>query len=189
MWSSPLFWIVVAVLVFWWLGAYNRLARLRSVVLQKEVALMQEMTACVNMVDELQTKMTDQTTPWQQDSLQLLVRAVASLRTFMQPQTLHALKSEQLQTLANALQALKKCALPISKEDDGLPETSWTLWHVRLTDIAHRAVPMGLQLQNALDQYNQALEQFPASILAKVCGFSALSVDIFSTNETPHATS
>ena len=188
MWSSPLFWIVVAVLVFWWLGAYNRLARLRSVVLQREAALMQEMAACVNTVDELQAKMTDQTPPWPQDTFQLLVRAVAALRTFMQPQTLHALNSEQLQTLANALQALKKCALPITQEEVGLLERSWALWHVRLVDIADRVTPAGLQLQNALDQYNQALEQFPASILAKVCGFSTLNVDILSTNERSNAT-
>ena len=31
MWSSPLFWILVAVMVFWALGAYNRLVRLRAV--------------------------------------------------------------------------------------------------------------------------------------------------------------
>ena len=30
MWSSPLFWILVAVMVFWALGAYNRLVRLRA---------------------------------------------------------------------------------------------------------------------------------------------------------------
>ena len=30
MWSSPLFWIIVAVMVFWALGAYNRLVRLRA---------------------------------------------------------------------------------------------------------------------------------------------------------------
>ncbi|MCI5068536.1 MAG: LemA family protein [Acidovorax sp.] len=34
MWSSPLFWIAVAVAVFWALGAYNRLMRLRSAVIQ-----------------------------------------------------------------------------------------------------------------------------------------------------------
>ena len=32
MWSSPLFWILVAVMVFWALGAYNRLVRLRAAV-------------------------------------------------------------------------------------------------------------------------------------------------------------
>lgn len=34
MWSSPLFWIAVAIAVFWALGAYNRLMRLRSAVIQ-----------------------------------------------------------------------------------------------------------------------------------------------------------
>ena len=34
LWSSPLFWIVFAVLLFWALGAYNRLMRLRSAVVQ-----------------------------------------------------------------------------------------------------------------------------------------------------------
>lgn len=34
MWYSPLFWIAVAVTVFWALGAYNRLMRLRSAVVQ-----------------------------------------------------------------------------------------------------------------------------------------------------------
>ena len=34
MWSSPLFWIAFAITVFWALGAYNRLMRLRSAVAQ-----------------------------------------------------------------------------------------------------------------------------------------------------------
>lgn len=34
MWSSPLVWIVVAVVLFWALGAYNRLMRLRATVVQ-----------------------------------------------------------------------------------------------------------------------------------------------------------
>lgn len=34
MWSSPLFWIAVAIAIFWALGAYNRLMRLRSAVIQ-----------------------------------------------------------------------------------------------------------------------------------------------------------
>lgn len=34
MWSSPLFWIAVSITVFWALGAYNRLMRLRSAVVQ-----------------------------------------------------------------------------------------------------------------------------------------------------------
>ena len=34
MWSSPLFWIVFSIAIFWALGAYNRLMRLRSAVVQ-----------------------------------------------------------------------------------------------------------------------------------------------------------
>ena len=34
LWSSPLFWIAFAVFLFWALGAYNRLMRLRSAVVQ-----------------------------------------------------------------------------------------------------------------------------------------------------------
>jgi LemA protein len=188
MWSSPLFWIAVAVLVFWGVGAYNRLARLRSLVLQKEAVLMEEMVSFLSMLDELQAKMIDQALPVQPESLQSLVEAAASLSAFMPPQALNSLKSEKLHALANTLHALKKCALSSAQVDALLPETPSNLLLVRLADIAARIAPLGLQLQHALSQYNEAVMQFPASILAKVCGFGVLSVDIFSTNQEPHAT-
>jgi len=55
MWSSPLLWIVFAIALFWALGAYNRLMRLRSAVVQsfgsfdahmvRQVALLGEFNA------------------------------------------------------------------------------------------------------------------------------------------------
>lgn len=183
MWSSPLFWIVVAVLVFWGLGAYNRLARLRSAVLQRETALMQEISSCIGIFDELHAKIGQEDSLWQQDSLQSLAQAVAFLRPFMQPEALQTLKSERLHAIATALHALKVCAVPIVQLDVAMHPAPWTMWQLRWTDLADRIAPVSSQLQIALVQYNAALEQFPASLLAKICGFSALHVNILSTDD------
>lgn len=59
MWSSPLFWIVIGIALFWALGAYNRLMRLRSAVVQsfgsfdahmvRQVALLGEFNAACSV--------------------------------------------------------------------------------------------------------------------------------------------
>lgn len=60
MWSSPLFWIVFAIVLFWALGAYNRLMRLRSAVVQAFGSFDAHMVRLVALLGEFHAACTVQ---------------------------------------------------------------------------------------------------------------------------------
>lgn len=60
MWSSPLFWIAFAIALFWALGAYNRLMRLRSAVAQAFGSFDAHMVRLVALMGELHATQTVQ---------------------------------------------------------------------------------------------------------------------------------
>ena len=60
MWSSPLFWIVIAIGLFWALGAYNRLMRLRSAVVQSFGSFDAHMVRMVALLGEFNASCTVQ---------------------------------------------------------------------------------------------------------------------------------
>ena len=60
LWSSPLFWIAFAVFLFWALGAYNRLMRLRSAVVQSFGSFDAHMVRLVALLGEFGAAQTVQ---------------------------------------------------------------------------------------------------------------------------------
>lgn len=63
MWSSPLFWIAFAIALFWALGAYNRLMRLRSAVAQAFGSFDAHMVRLVALLGELHATQAVQSAP------------------------------------------------------------------------------------------------------------------------------
>jgi LemA protein len=183
--TSVMFWVVVAVLVFWALGAYNRLVGLRAQVLQALQALLGQWHASAQA---LRDALSDLTRTTESDS------AWASLGDDATNWRPLAVATKQLQSCMAGVIA-KPHVLPAMDDMASISaahEVMHAAWQRLLgqqEDLAGSPVPQNLlvlwqhqQMQaseklrdyhNAAQLYNAAATQFPAVLLAWVFSFQA----------------
>ena len=174
--SSFLPWVLAAVTVFWAVGAYNRLVRLRSDAksafarleseLQKQVQLV---LACVPPEEEQQaSQFSGGSAFWGglQGAAAQLAASLASARA-------KPLDAERIAALAAAQEVLG-IAWERAERDDAhdlagprLPENT-SSERSQLVRMAQAATE---QFDDAVGRYNQAIAQFPAVMLAWLFGF------------------
>lgn len=165
---------LAAVLVFWMLGAYNRLVRLRMAIVEAlgrcEAPLQQRAAAVASLVAGLQEELLAESATLQ---------AVSLAQTQVDAST-RALKASPVAAQAAADFSVAKAAL-----DAGLARLTSLCEHsselradarVRqaLADLRESQVALafGRQLFNtAVDAYNQALGEFPTRLLVGVYRF------------------
>lgn len=175
-------WITVAVLLFWAVGAYNRLVRLRVAAVQafsllesqwlKHLAWIevqwlhssQETTALATTTDVSEAEPPD---------LHVLQPAVAQFRACLQAAKLGPLNSESLGSLSSAWTVVRMAIRQVLADDDAgvprLPQVLSAHWEqMLLQDQA--AVDV---FNEAVQRYNQAIRQFPAILLAWVFAYRA----------------
>lgn len=175
-------WITVAVLLFWAVGAYNRLVRLRVAAVQafsllesqwlKHLAWIevqwlhssQETTALATTTDVSEAEPPD---------LHVLQPAVAQFRACLQAAKLGPLNSESLGSLSSAWTVFRMAIRQVLANDDAgvprLPQVLSAHWEqMLLQDQA--AVDV---FNEAVQRYNQAIRQFPAILLAWVFAYRA----------------
>ncbi len=184
------FWIGGALLLFWFVGAYNRLVRLRSTALQAYAALD---TALVRQVDFVQTRAAQEPTqpsldpaPEAAHSGTSLQAAAAQLSTLLASTRLQPLAPARIAALATALHVLLAAwqrlhpESVISFEADGTLSRPASLSDrdEPATDAGNGAVPLAWpepsaaaeiarnQFNLAVAQYNAAVTQFPAFVVA-----------------------
>lgn len=175
--------ILVAIALFWSIGAYNRLVRLRAEVvkafsaldnvLSVQPALIQASLPAQDLAGPDATHRTDadaEPPPEAWDRLSAVgeqyARALANARARpLDPQAMAALSSAQ-----SVLEGVWKTAGRQENENAAgavLPDALQT----RLARLADQAiVPCGL-FDDAVRAYNAAIRQFPALLLALVWGF------------------
>lgn len=172
MWSVSLDWIVLAVLVFWAVGAYNRIMRLRTSCVQAFGALdsyLQQAQGLLSEWNASQTAAEEPTAPqrladaaWQQ-SLAAMGAALAAARA----RPMHAPTVQRFERAHEAQfvawQALKN--LPGSPDEPG--------WRLRWQQQQAQTGLAADQFNTAVAQYNAAIAQFPARVLAWFFGFRA----------------
>lgn len=181
--TTVIFLIVVAILVFWTLGAYNRLVRQRAQVARRLQALaLQWQTQVQHISERLEQYAQGRETESQWASLDddalrwrpLLLAARQFLACLSALQT----RPEQLAALddASAVRAARD-----------IFETAWQRLQATQDDLAGTNIPPDLSLlwaqhepavQEKLRDYNQAVQdyheaigQFPAVLLAWLFGF------------------
>ena len=172
------FWCGVALLVFWSLGAYNRLVRMRSAIIQQYFALEAVLFKYQDLVQESITSAATATNGWRAS---VSPELGASLWTRLQVCANHA---------AMAMDRMHEHPL-LPKSADELVETSEELESAWLAlihpDVYYITVPEELKkkwsdidvlLQPELEKftavstdYNQAISMFPALFIAKLCSF------------------
>ena len=176
--SSFLPWLMVAVLTFWSVGAYNRLVRLRNAILRHFVPVDQHL-------ESRSTLLKQQIDAWAQrrdapprdlDTLQA-ARAqadAARLAAKRQPGAADAIRS-----LGVALQILAQ-----SRERAACAATADAVEPRLLQELAacdHALHYAQGQFNDAVREYNRALAQFPAVWLGALFGFR--SAGLFSNHE------
>ncbi len=191
MWSSPLIWIFVAILLFWALGAYNRLTRLRSSVVQafgavdahlvRLIALLGEFDAVQghSMGPAVASGSVDAGPPGQGPLLDPAKIAALRGATTQMGASLAVARSQPLQrdTLAaltaarSVLDATWRTAVT-EAESPGAREML-APWSIRWEEH-HAQIDLAVQVINhAAEQHDAAIHQFPARVLAWAFGFKA----------------
>ncbi len=181
--TSLVFYVVCALVVFWVLGAYNRLVGLRSQVVQALQVLATQWQA---NAQGLRSEIADLSRAPDSDS------AWASLGDDAASWRLLAQSARQFQACLAAL-AAKPHALPTRDDLSSasaaheVMQSAWQRLKSTHDDLAGEAVPQSLALlwqhqqQQALDKlqhynshasaYNHAVQQFPALLVAWIFGF------------------
>ena len=179
MWSSPLSWIVIAVALFWAVGAYNRLVRLRSTVVQAFGSLDAHLVRWLAMLGEFDAAQATS------GALDRETRSTLQGATTQLTATLAVVRARPLQ--GDAVAALSAaCAVvdavwlnlqPGADADDA--HRKMAPWRARWDELRKHNEQAAQLFNDAVLHYNTALGQFPALLLAWVFGFTparALSI-------------
>jgi LemA protein len=174
--SSFVPWVIAAVALFWAIGAYNRLVRLRSEAKHAFAVLESELTKQIQLVQEC-VPPEDEQTPSQFTGGSAfwggLQGAAAQLQASLSAARNRPLDPERIAALGAAQEVLST-AWDRAERDDAhdlagprLPEnfSGERAQRVHVTQAATE------QFNQAVARYNDAIAQFPAILLAWLFGF------------------
>ena len=174
--SSFVPWVAAAVALFWAVGAYNRLVRLRSEAKQAFAALESELAKQAQLVqqcippeeEQAQSQFTGGSAFWgglQGAAAQLQASLAAARNRPLDPERIAAL---------GAAQEVLSMAWDRAERDDAhdlagprLPE-NFNGERAQLVRMTRSAIE---NFNQAVRQYNEAIAQFPAVLLAWLFGF------------------
>ncbi|MGE4243720.1 LemA family protein [Ramlibacter sp.] len=176
--SSLLFWTALAILVFWAVGAYNRLVRLRSDVNAGFAALDAELSRQVALVLAMAPAPEDLTdsqfdggsafwTGLQSAASQFAASLAAARQKPLDPERIAAL---------GAAHEILDMAWDRALRDDAHDLAGARLPETVMQQRAHLAQATQAATENfnrAVARYNDAIAQFPALVLAWIFGFAA----------------
>lgn len=170
--SSLLSWLLLAVLVFWAVGAYNRLVRLRAEAVSAFGELHAELLRQVEMAESLLSAdaAQQQGVP---SSWAALQGAAAQLRAALGTARQRPLEAERLEALDTAqavLAAAWERAERADAHDMAGPRLPESLSAVRGQGVI-QCIACAERFSRAVTAYNQAIRQFPALLLAWLFGF------------------
>lgn len=175
------YWIGGALALFWFVGAYNRLMRLRSAALQAYAALD---AALVRQLDFVQARLAqaDAPSPWDPPAGVSLQAAAGQLATLLAATRLRSLAPTGIAALGTAMHVLLSAwqhlhpdavvsfdadgtlsrPVPLNGREELLPDAVPLAW----PEPSAAAEIARSQFNQAVAQYNAAISQFPALLVA-----------------------
>lgn len=171
--------IVLAVLLFWAVGAYNRLVRLRSASIQAFGALDAELLRRSALLGEYDAAVTGPRLP-EDAQMHAALRAsgtqFAASLAVMRARPLDASAGAALIAAGKVLEAAWQALIDASQSDSAAEGDAEAVkaMHSLIERSALQRSQIELattQFNIAVDHYNKAVAQFPASVLAWVFGF------------------
>ena len=189
LWSSPLFWIAFAIFLFWALGAYNRLMRLRSAVAQAFGSFDAHMVRLVALLGEFGAAQAVQRGPLPGDAGEgeqeaaALQGATTQLSASLAVARARPLQADAIAALAAARDVLQATWQGAARQWQDLPAApqepaamALAAWQLRWDEHQLQNEQAIRVFNEAVRQYNAAIAQFPANLLAWVFGFKAARV-------------
>ncbi|ABM35066.1 LemA family protein [Paracidovorax citrulli] len=189
-------WIFLAVLLFWAVGAYNRLVRLRSAAIQAFGGLDVHFVRITGMLGEYEAAQSP-ALPAQSEVRTALWAATTQFGACLAVARARPLDGGAAAALAAAREVLRTAWAAMARAarepregaagpgggGAGMPdspppamapgEDALALWEQRWQELwAHAALATG-QFNDAVGSYNGAIRQFPARLLAWLFGFHA----------------
>ncbi|VTU37678.1 LemA family protein [Variovorax sp. PBL-H6] len=180
--DSLLWWILGAVALFWFIGAYNRIVRLRSGALQAYATL--DLTL-VRQLEFVQARLAEELVPVEAASGTAredagLKASTAQLVTLLVATRLKPLDPARITALAAALHAMLSAWERLHPDAVISFEADGTLSRPAPLNGRHEGAPVPMawpepsaaaeiarsQFNQAVEQYNAAIVQFPALLVA-----------------------
>lgn len=167
--GSVVIWIIWAVLLFWAVGAYNRLVRLRSLAIAAFAPLEAQLGHYVALVKNGFASVNSDVGPAAQAGL---VGAALQLESSMKVARAHPLDVLAMQALETAHEALCASWVRVRNQPPDLagaplPEALQLQWEHIALDAGNACIEFNRRVQD----YNAAIQQFPARLLAWLFGF------------------
>lgn len=165
--TSLAIWAFAAVVLFWATGAYNRLIRLRA----QSIAAYAELDLQLLQYEALVQVFFPQTGLDPMPAVQGVQSAAEQFEQSRKAALAHPLNPQTVGALTTAYKTLlmswvKTCSEPPDLAGARLPETMYQQWNA----IGLACESARLEFNRCVDQYNQAIVQWPARILAWVFG-------------------
>lgn len=167
--SSLLPWVLAAVLLFWVVGAYNRLVRLRADVKAAFQAVDAELQPLAQLAVTLASE-EGRPLPSYAEAIQ---GASAQLLACLAATRGRPLEGERIGALAAASEVWDTAWDRAEREDAhdlAGPQLPETLIALRARRVQQAQAAAG-RFNEAVDRYNEAVSQFPAVLLSWVFGF------------------
>ena len=181
--QSRWFWIAFAILVFWALGAYNRLVRLRAQVKQQFGPLQAVLLDYQEVVQQAVTAAAAAPQLWDLPGTadlghsywtRLQVAAGLSTVAIAHMQN-HTLEQDSAQSLHDAAAELQDAWAALTHPDVyfiNIPDHLKQRW----LDLDLLVQPELSRFNAAIHEYNQAISQYPAALLARLFQFRPATV-------------
>lgn len=178
--------VVFALLLFWAVGAYNRLVRLKNTIAnafgQIDVQLKRRYDLIPNLVEAAKKYLLHE-----RETLEAVIAARNQARSASDAARSHPTRAPEVLALAAAEEALSGSlgrlfalaeAYPELKADDTIREFS-----EELTSTENKVAFARQAYNDAVLDYNNAQAQFPALLIARLFGFAASAM--LRATETP----
>jgi LemA protein len=162
--STVLLWGFCAVLLFWGVGAYNRLIRLRAIAITAFVPLQLHYGHYILLVkSNFSTLVNDDTFSSIPGLLGAAKQFEAALKA-ASTQPLESLVMRALETAHDVLQDawVRVCGEPQDLAGASLPDTLQKQWESIALQVSHDRIDFNQRIQD----YNRGIQQFPANLLA-----------------------
>ncbi len=177
MWTT---WILLALLLFWAVGAYNRLIRLRSAAMQAFGALDAHMLRWMALLGEYEASRaapadTERAQSAVHDDAHAALWAAATqLSASLAVARARPLDADAAAALSAAAQVLDTAWQTVVREaaqtSEGVAPPALAPWVQRREQVALQSDAARRQFNDAVLLYNHAVTQFPASLLAWLFG-------------------
>ncbi len=178
--ASGWFWLVLAVLIFWAVGAYRRLLALRTAVNKQFAVLEDVMLKFQNLVQEATTAAVTSPSGWQTSvapelgashwtRLQVAANLSAMAMARMQEHPLDPLSSVALVATSRDLQAAWENLTHPDSYYVSVPAELTTRWK-ELTIVVQPDIQ---RFNQTVQNYNDAIHLFPASMMARALKFTS----------------